>query len=101
MIKTIEKIDEYLRNGGYFNPEMMDHDKVRDLLIQCRDDLEAFARIFRQLNLDKYPDTYFVTGALGKFEKHEMPPKLMVVPSYGVDVTYIYERTGKSTSPEW
>lgn len=28
-----ERITNYLGNGGLFNPESMDHDKVRDLLI--------------------------------------------------------------------
>lgn len=31
-----ERISSYLGNGGLFNPEMMEHDKVRDLLIDCR-----------------------------------------------------------------
>jgi hypothetical protein len=32
-----ERIRQYLSVGGYFNPELMDHDKVRDLLIDLRD----------------------------------------------------------------
>ena len=35
-----ERITNYLSNGGLFNPESMDHDKVRDLLIECRDEIE-------------------------------------------------------------
>lgn len=31
-----ERITEYLAAGGLFNPEMMDHDKVSRLLIDCR-----------------------------------------------------------------
>lgn len=31
------RITNYLSNGGLFNPEMMGHDKVRDLLMDCRD----------------------------------------------------------------
>jgi hypothetical protein len=30
-------ITEYLTAGGLFNPEMMEHEKVRDLLIAIRD----------------------------------------------------------------
>lgn len=45
----LEKIEEYLSNGGLFNPELMDHDKVRDLLIECRKEIE-YAR--------NYPFTY-------------------------------------------
>ncbi len=32
-------ISHYLSSGGLFNPELMEHDKVRDLLIEIRDTL--------------------------------------------------------------
>jgi hypothetical protein len=35
-----DKITEYLCTGGMFNPELMEHKKVRDLLIECRDEIE-------------------------------------------------------------
>jgi len=28
-----ERVQDYLSNGGLFNPEMMEHDKVRDLIM--------------------------------------------------------------------
>jgi hypothetical protein len=31
-----ERITNYLANGGLFNPESMEHDKVRTLLLDCR-----------------------------------------------------------------
>lgn len=34
--ELVARITEYLGAGGLWNPEMMDHDKVRDLLIDCR-----------------------------------------------------------------
>lgn len=34
--EVCQRITEYLSLGGLFNPEMMEHDKVRDLLIDCR-----------------------------------------------------------------
>ena len=37
----IERITEYLCLGGLANPELMDHAKVRDLLIDCRSSLRA------------------------------------------------------------
>lgn len=36
-----ESITAYLCGGGLFNPELANHDAVRDLLIDCRDDLTA------------------------------------------------------------
>ena len=36
-----ERITQYLSVGGLFNPESMDHSKVRDLLMDCRTALSA------------------------------------------------------------
>lgn len=35
----INQITAYLSNGGFFNPELANHDAVRDLLIECRETL--------------------------------------------------------------
>jgi len=37
---VIERIKEYLLNGGLFNPEMMEHEKVRDLLISAAGEIQ-------------------------------------------------------------
>lgn len=37
--ELVERISDYLLSGGLFNPELMDHRQVRDLLIDCRDSL--------------------------------------------------------------
>jgi len=37
--RMVERITEYLSLGGFWNPELMDHAKVRELLIDCRDAL--------------------------------------------------------------
>lgn len=36
---VVDRITEYLAIGGYFNPELMEHDKVRALLIDAREAL--------------------------------------------------------------
>jgi hypothetical protein len=36
-----QRITGYLAGGGLFNPELANHDAVRDLLIDCRDKLAA------------------------------------------------------------
>lgn len=35
--QLIEEITHYLASGGLFNPELMEHDKVRDLLLNIRE----------------------------------------------------------------
>lgn len=44
------RISDYLGNGGYFNPEQMDHEKVRDLIMACRDELAALEKDRRRLD---------------------------------------------------
>ena len=39
MSDIAELLTEYLLHGGLYNPELMQHDKVRDLLIDCRDEI--------------------------------------------------------------
>lgn len=36
----VQRIREYLSVGGLFNPEMMDHEKVRNLLLEIKDYLD-------------------------------------------------------------
>lgn len=31
----LNRIQSYFGNGGLFNPEYMEHDKVRDLIMDC------------------------------------------------------------------
>jgi len=59
------------------------------------------AMILRRLTPEKHPDTLFISDVLGKRDMNNMPEKLLVVPAYGVDFSYIYEYTGKTTGPEW
>jgi hypothetical protein len=46
----LERISEYLHLGGLFNPEMMEHDKVRDLIIACRDEINDLVKDRVRLN---------------------------------------------------
>ena len=44
-----QRLASYFGNGGLFNPEMMDHDKVRDLIQDCRTALEGQEQRIRDL----------------------------------------------------
>lgn len=39
MTDPVLLVDDYLANGGQFNPECMEHDKVRALILALRDEL--------------------------------------------------------------
>jgi heterodisulfide reductase subunit C len=40
----VNRIRNYLASGGLFNPELMEHEKVRDLLVDCRDEITALEK---------------------------------------------------------
>jgi len=58
-------------------------------------------KILQSLTPDKYPGILFIHGTLGTKDENNMPEKLMVVPAYGVDFSYIYERTDKIIGGGW
>jgi hypothetical protein len=39
-----ERVSHYLSTGGLWNPEMADHDEVRNMLIDARDVIEMLIR---------------------------------------------------------
>lgn len=45
MKNTIDKINNYLQVGGMFNPELMEHHKVSDLLLECRNELQRLKAV--------------------------------------------------------
>ncbi len=68
---------------------------------RLREKCDRQAMILRRLTPEFHPNTLFITGVLGDMDQNNMPEKLLVVPAYGVDFAYIYERTDKTTGPEW
>lgn len=50
-VHVIERINNYLSSGGLFNPELMEHDKVRDILIDCRNEIERLEAILINVKL--------------------------------------------------
>lgn len=41
------------------------------------------------------------TGHVMGESDHDRPERILVVPAYGVDFSYVYENTGKVTGAEW
>lgn len=90
---------------GFNNSNVVDTQTLReaaDELERLTKKANALARIVRQLDLDSYPQMFFISGVLGqKDEITGMPGQVLVCPSYGVDVSYVYEKTDRVLSPEW
>lgn len=100
IINECAKVADVGNNGGIMEMKQTIADKeaeIERLTKKC--DMQA--NILRRLTPDKFPDTIFISGVLGERDSNNMPQKLLVVPAYGVDFSYIYERTEKTTGPEW
>lgn len=49
----VELCTDYLSNGGLFNPELAIHDRVRDLVIDCRSEIEKLRKENKQLREER------------------------------------------------
>lgn len=76
-------------------------EQLKDEVARLREKCDMQATILRRLTPDHYPGIYFIHGELGVKDSNGMPDKLLVVPTYGCDFSYVYERTDKTTGPEW
>lgn len=107
-MSVIEKeISEYLFMGGLFNPELMEHHKVSDLLMRCRDEIERLkekcdkqAMVIRRMYVDEYPNQWFAWNGLGERDQNGLPQYIEVVPAHGVGWTQLYEKTDRTISME-
>ena len=86
--------------GGIMEMKQTIADKEAEIE-RLQDIVTRMGRIYKHLNAENHPGVYFIHGSLGSYDDNGMPEKLMVVPAYGCDFSYIYERTEKTTGPEW
>lgn len=71
-------------------------------LKSLRDKIKLYDKIFlHSFAADKIGDIYFICGEVGAKDDNNMPDKILVCPAYGLDFSYVYQYTGKSTGPEW
>jgi hypothetical protein len=54
MTDLAARIAAYLSSGGLFNPELANHDAVRDLIIDCRARIEELEKALEDIS--KLPD---------------------------------------------
>lgn len=73
--QLIDRIQNYLGNGGLFNPEMMEHDKVRDLMIDLRNHLDGVESAVK--TMDERAVEYHQHGLTERAETCEDCAKLL------------------------
>jgi len=86
--------------GGIMEMKQTIADKEREIE-RLQDKCDKQAEFLRRINPERFPDTLFIHSLVGKKDENGMPEKLLVVPAYGVDFSYVYEYNGKITGTEW
>jgi len=91
---------DYLKDAYSFLMDPAIGEAIKEIdRLRKKCDLQTM--MLRRLDADKFPGTYFIHSGLGETDQNGMPDKLLVVPAYGVDFSYVYQNTGKTTGPEW
>jgi hypothetical protein len=103
LVKRLRKRQEFEFIDGYKRIQWEDEDALEaaDEIERLTKKCDMQAMILRRLTPENYPDILFIHGTMGDKDLNNMPEKLLIVPAYGVDFSYIYERTEKITGPEW
>jgi len=92
---------ERLENCQLEEPLMSLIEDVANEIKRLKDKCDKQAMILRRLTPEKHPHTMFISGIAGNKDDNGMPEKLLVCRAFGLDFSYIYEYTGKTTGPEW
>ena len=91
---------DYLKDSYSFLMDPAIGEAIKEIeRLRKKCDLQTM--MLRRLDAEKFPGTYFIHSGLGETDQNGLPDKLLVVPAYGVDFSYVYQNTGKTTGPEW
>jgi hypothetical protein len=90
--------DHWLYESARLQAEV-EHLRAEVERLTRKTDLQA--DMLRIQDPERFPGTYFIHSGVGNTDHNGMPEKLLVVPAYGVDFSYVYQYTGKTTGPEW
>jgi len=97
----VQKLEEYpLENEDVWNArdEILN---LRSEILRLKEKCDKQAEFLRRIDPERFPNTLFIHALVGEKDQNGMPDKLLVVPAYGVDFSYVYQNTGKTTGPEW
>lgn len=101
----VQKLIERLRNnkvvlghGEYGADPLCEQaaDEIEELTVL----LEKQQKIIRRVYVEHFPNTWFVSGEMGKKDGNGLPDRIEVCPAYGVGWTQIYEKTDRTISSE-
>ena len=86
---------------GYYCNHCGDKVELEKEIDRLKEKGNLQANILRRLAPERFPGVLFIHSMLGELDQNGMPDKILVVPGYGVDFSYVYEKTGQTTGTEW
>ena len=97
----------FLRNraGDEHKFKCMDSEdwKIADYIEHVEKKLKLLEKVdmYLKTHTPEKSGYYFIAGKLGPVDSNDLPEKLLICPAYGCDWMQIYERTERTTGPEW
>jgi hypothetical protein len=76
-------------------------ERLQEEIERLKEKCDKQAMILRRLNPENFPDTLFISGVAGDRDQNNIPKTILVCPAFGLDFSYVYERTDKTTGTEW
>lgn len=86
--------------GGIMEMKQTISDKEQEIE-RLKEKCNMQATILQRITPESHPGVYFIHAELGEKDHNGMPEKFLVVPAYGCDFSYVYERTNETTGPQW
>jgi len=105
MIDLATRLESWSQNEEMINQHFTEHGEdckeAATELRRLQEKCNKQAMMLQRLMPDKFPYTPFIHSLGGTTDENGMPDRLYVVPAYGCDFSYVYERTEKTVGPEW
>jgi hypothetical protein len=71
-------------------------------LRQQKQELERYRKMFMHIfAAEKVGSIYFICGEGGEKDQNNLPDRIHVCPTYGVDWFQVYQKTDQTHGPEW
>ena len=102
-VKFMEKLIKRLRDPLTSSEASTARHEAAEALEWLTEKLKVLEKVemYLKTNTPEESGYYFIAGALGEVDQNCLPKQLLICPAYGCDWMQFYERTDRTTGPEY
>jgi hypothetical protein len=103
MEKLIKQLRDYATGEYDMTPVCSTLTDAAEALEWLTEKLKVLEKVemYLKTNTPEESGYYFIAGALGEVDQNCLPKQLLICPAYGCDWMQFYERTDRTTGPEY